>query len=86
MPKLIGSQEVKSTGQIFSPQPAILHGIIPSPSDLVYNPAFYFTMVYNSLNLKLWLSPGLKRAGGSYWFPPRKYGCNRLTWKQYAHP
>ena len=53
MPKLIGLYGGQSIDQIFFPQPDILHGVIPSPSDLVNYFISYLLMGHNPLNLIL---------------------------------
>ena len=53
MPAVLSLQKVQSIGQIFFPQPAILHGIIPSPSLLKYSPNLSLPMGYNLFNLIL---------------------------------
>ena len=50
---MISLQQVTSIGQVFFPQPAILYGIIPSPSDLVDNLSSRFFIGYNPLDLIL---------------------------------
>ena len=78
MPQLISWQEVQSTGQIFLPQPAILHGIVPSPSDLVHKPAFFF-IVYNTLDL-IFL---VVYCNTRIWWP--LLGPTRHVWMQKTH-
>ena len=81
MPQLSSLQEVWSMGQIFFPKPAVTHGIIPSPSNLMYNPAFCLLVWYNPLNLIILSVSHNDRIWGPYWVSPGKYGCSKLTWK-----